>query len=250
MTDSYTAPFSYSPQRERVSLWLRRVLGDAMATRLILLYRGWDYRRIMDYVKIDGWLGHGEAINLYETARKLPAAPPPVVVEIGSWLGKSSVVIARGLEGKSGAILHCIDPFDASGDDASLDDYRERRGRLRRSLQDQFIENVRRRGLSSIVRPIRGFSHEVRPDFHDPLDMLFIDGNHEYESVLRDFRDWEPLLKPGGYIGFHDVSFIHPDTGPQRVVTEQILNNPRWIDCIHVQSLFMAKKAGDTVRGR
>jgi predicted O-methyltransferase YrrM len=63
----------------------------------------------------------------------------------------------------------------------------------------------------------------VRADSHDPksfervrailgnkqLDFLFIDGDHTYEGVKKDFEMYGPLVRRGGLIGFHDIS-DHP----------------------------------------
>jgi len=38
-----------------------------------------------------------------------------------------------------------------------------------------------------------------------PLDFLFIDGDHSYEGVARDFELYSPLVRPGGLIAFHDI---------------------------------------------
>jgi predicted O-methyltransferase YrrM len=43
-----------------------------------------------------------------------------------------------------------------------------------------------------------------------PLDFLFIDGDHSYEGVKRDFALYAPLVRPGGLIALHD---INPDSG-------------------------------------
>jgi predicted O-methyltransferase YrrM len=62
--------------------------------------------------------------------------------------------------------------------------------------------------------------HLVRADSHDartlstvsrmlgdrPLDFLFIDGDHTYEGVKRDFEMYGPLVTEGGVIGFHDIN--------------------------------------------
>lgn len=38
-----------------------------------------------------------------------------------------------------------------------------------------------------------------------PLDYLFIDGDHRYEGVKRDFEMYGPLVRKGGLIAFHDI---------------------------------------------
>lgn len=59
----------------------------------------------------------------------------------------------------------------------------------------------------------------LRKDSHDPatqarvvnalgdtrLDLLFIDGDHTYDGVKRDFEMYSPLVAPGGLIAFHDI---------------------------------------------
>ena len=37
------------------------------------------------------------------------------------------------------------------------------------------------------------------------FDLLFIDGDHRYEGVRRDFLDYGRLVRPGGLIAFHDI---------------------------------------------
>src|SRR5262245_30143003 len=73
--------------------------------------RGLKYRSIFPYEAIPGWLSENEAIILYELARELPPEKP-VAVEIGSWQGKSSLVLSKGMMGKAQPKLYCIDPFN------------------------------------------------------------------------------------------------------------------------------------------
>jgi predicted O-methyltransferase YrrM len=40
---------------------------------------------------------------------------------------------------------------------------------------------------------------------HEPLDLLFIDGDHTYESVRTDYKLYAPLVRTGGIIAFHDI---------------------------------------------
>jgi cephalosporin hydroxylase len=48
-----------------------------------------------------------------------------------------------------------------------------------------------------------------------PVDFLFIDGDHSYEGVKRDFELWSPLVRSGGIIVLHDVKPDHPTGVPQ-----------------------------------
>jgi predicted O-methyltransferase YrrM len=38
-----------------------------------------------------------------------------------------------------------------------------------------------------------------------PLDLLFIDGDHTYEGVKKDFEMYHKLVRSGGIIAFHDI---------------------------------------------
>jgi predicted O-methyltransferase YrrM len=66
----------------------------------------------------------------------------------------------------------------------------------------------------------------IRRDSHDPqtleevkrilggerVDFLFIDGDHTYEGVKRDFEMYSPLVREGGIIAFHDICPHPPET--------------------------------------
>ncbi|MBS7648481.1 class I SAM-dependent methyltransferase [Candidatus Bathyarchaeota archaeon] len=39
----------------------------------------------------------------------------------------------------------------------------------------------------------------------DKLDFLFLDGDHRYEGVKKDFEMYGPLVRRGGIIAFHDI---------------------------------------------
>ena len=38
-----------------------------------------------------------------------------------------------------------------------------------------------------------------------PVDFLFVDGDHDYEGVRKDYDLYGPLVRPGGLIAFHDI---------------------------------------------
>lgn len=43
------------------------------------------------------------------------------------------------------------------------------------------------------------------------IDLLFIDGDHIYEGVRKDFEMYSPLVRKGGIIAFHDICPGPPD---------------------------------------
>jgi cephalosporin hydroxylase len=45
----------------------------------------------------------------------------------------------------------------------------------------------------------------------EKVDFLFIDGDHAYEGVKRDFEMYSPLVSKGGIIAFHDILLIPPE---------------------------------------
>lgn len=75
-------------------------------------------------------------------------------------------------------------------------------------------------GKSQRLHLLRGDSHspdtmsEARKFFEgQPLDFLFIDGDHTYEGVKKDWEMYSPLVRAGGVIAFHDIAEHPPSTG-------------------------------------
>ena len=54
----------------------------------------------------------------------------------------------------------------------------------------------------------------------DEVDLLFIDGNHSYQSVLCDFLLYYPLVKKGGIIAFHDTALSEDNMGVPQLIAE------------------------------
>jgi len=214
--------------------------------------RGWRYRHIAAHADIAGFLYEDQVVALYDLARDLPNSHP-VAVEIGSFLGKSSLVIAKGMNGKSNPVLYCIDPFNADSDAPSTGVLSKIAMSLPVSLLDQFIANMTKHGVYRTVRTLVGYSHEFAATFPEAIDFLFVDGNHDYEAVLKDFEDWRRHLKPGGIMALHDVDFSpwgsprgdEDHVGPGLVAKERIVNNPCWSEVRLINNLLVARKVHD-----
>lgn len=82
----------------------------------------------------------------------------------------------------------------------------------------EWYENIRRFGLEEFVTLVSGYSPVVQLDLPappkagmigagaaGPIDFLFIDGDHQVRSVLRDYYYWSCFVRIGGRIAFHDI---------------------------------------------
>lgn len=85
----------------------------------------------------------------------------------------------------------------------------------------------------------------VRGFFEDePLDLLFIDGDHTYDGVKADFEMYAPLVKPGGLIVLHDIVAHDPASGCEvdRFWAELKQTHPDWTEIV-------CEEARDSRRG-
>jgi len=107
-----------------------------------------------------------------------------IMLEIGSADGGSSVILGRKAKERFGH-LYCIEP----------------------TPKQRMVDNMARYGLSDFYTIIRGFSPWVGAEIVPrEIDLLFIDGYHETRWALADYHFWEPRVRSGGIIVFHDTS--------------------------------------------
>jgi predicted O-methyltransferase YrrM len=197
---------------------------------------------------IPGWLTAKEAGALFDLAVSLPG-DNPVCCEIGSYMGKSSIVLGMGLMTKKGGKIFCIDPFDLVESDYYKKASGEQLGSSDLTRKQFVLQNISKYGLEERVNLLQGFSHFVAKEFHDQIDFLFVDGDHIFEAVLADFIDWSAKLKVGGLIAFHDYyqeddhrRYTMESYGPSQVVEDYILKDPAWSMKGVVDNLFIAEK--------
>lgn len=143
---------------------------------------------------VDGWLRGDEGACLYEFASQCKGLG--AIVEIGSWKGRSTIWLGRGSISAKKTKVYAVDPHTGSTE------HREFYGKV--STYDEFMKNIDEAGLSSLVIPLVMSSKEAASRFTGPVEFIFIDGEHNYESVKSDFEEWSPKVIDGGYILFHD----------------------------------------------
>jgi hypothetical protein len=189
--------------------------------------------------QIQGWLTEAEADQLFKLSRSFVAEDRGVVVELGSWKGKSSVMLAAGLLGKRNACLYCIDPFGRDENADYQEKYYDKLLDQGGDIEKIFELNMTTCGVDRVVKALKGYSFEVIEGWAQPIDVLFIDTNHEYDAVLRDFTQWSVHVKRGGIVAFHDATEGWP--GALRVVNEK-LKPPEFNSPVRVDSLVWSIK--------
>ncbi|UCG54862.1 MAG: class I SAM-dependent methyltransferase [Dehalococcoidia bacterium] len=65
-------------------------------------------------------------------------------------------------------------------------------------------ENLKNTDVEIIARPSVEAAKKWTNSIGRPIDLLFIDGSHRFQSAFEDFNSWVGLLKPGGTVIFHD----------------------------------------------
>jgi len=183
-------------------------------------------------VDVPGWLTDEEGEALYELARACTGRG--VIVEIGSWKGKSTVCLGLGSQAGASVPVYAVDPHA---------DYRF----------GDFKNNVERAGIQELVRPVAALSQAAADDFDEPIELLFVDGAHEYDLVLEDFEKWVPKVVDDGWVVFHDTTWT---AGPRKVVSQAIYRSRRFKEArFVVGSTTVARKVarngfGDRARNR
>jgi predicted O-methyltransferase YrrM len=142
-----------------------------------------------------------------------------IIVDIGTAAGGSAFIM--GLASKDDVTILTIDPMP--NNNFQLD-----RKRLHLERKINYYPATSLEAYSDFT------SHSV-----SEIDMLFIDGVHNYNGVKRDWETWGSRLKHGGFILFHDI-LLYPDIGkfvndmvmveeinPLRVVDAKFRDDPR-----------------------
>lgn len=183
-----------------------------------------------DISDIPGMLTESETDYLYRLAQS--SAGAGVIVEIGSWKGKSTISLALGSMKAGGAKVYAVDPHKPQAEEGYFED-----------TESAFRENIRRAGVESHVVPRVMTSEEAVAGWHRPIGLLWIDGDHRYEQVKKDFFLWEPHVAEGGIIALHDTI---RKKGPKRVLWEDVFRSNRFERISIVDNITAARKVKRT----
>ncbi len=161
----------------------------------------------------EGWMKPAELKWLAKQASKMHS-----IVEVGSWMGRSTTAMADNMEG-SGKII-AVDTWRGSEEHESyLAD------KTPDHVYEIFCKNLKPHIDSGRVSPLRLPSVEaarkLQAEGNGGFDMVFIDAAHDYESVKADIQAWKALVKPRGLLCGHDWG--HP---PIVLAVRELLGSP------------------------
>lgn len=154
------------------------------------------------------------------------------ILEIGSFKGKSTILLARSARLGDGAVVNAVDPMtapcetdpDLKGDESSLAD---------------FTRNIAEHGVSDLVVLHQMLAGQLAGTWDKPLRLLWIDGDHTYAGTKSDFDGFAGHLADNGIVAFHDV--LHAFEGGARVFAESVLLSPHFGACGFCGSIAWAQ---------
>jgi len=163
------------------------------------------------------YLVDGEVEFLQELASSLSA--DPVVVNIGAGVGTSCLTF---LEARWDINVVTVDnqaeepPVD-SGSSLRKEEAAVREAGMWCQRYDQ----------------VHGDSKEIGKTWPDPVDMVFVDGDHSYGGCRGDIEAWAPHVRTGGVIAIHDYDALHRGDNTWyapivRAVDDTLSANPLW----------------------
>lgn len=176
--------------------------------------------------RIEGWLSDRQGRALL--AAVLATSGRGAIVEVGSWKGRSTVWLAFGARERGRRVI-AVDPHRGSREDPSA-----------RTL-DAFLANLASAGVADAVEPRVMTSVQAVQTIPDPVELLFVDGDHTEAGARLDADLWLPKVLAGGTVLFHDVA-TSGYTGPRRVFQQRICWSREYHRFEKVGSMMAARK--------
>ena len=173
-------------------------------------------------VGVTGWMIEGELRWLIEQA-----STRRTIIEIGSWKGRSTKALALSALGVVYSVDHWLDgPVPQSATRLWDSDWLEVSYRGSGTVKAEFERNLAPELASGkcvmvVVESRKGVAKVLDLLGGRKADMVFIDGDHQYEMVKEDILLWRPLLADGGLLCGHD----YPWPGVYKAVAELVPNH-------------------------
>lgn len=158
-----------------------------------------------EWEKIPGWFTREDAECYRIIVESLPKEGGRFA-EIGCWMGRSLSCFAQLCKqlGKSPEVV-AVDTFKGTPGDDEQSAWLQQT--TREDLIQTFFKNVKP-SLNGNLHLYDGDSLSASIDYDDYLfDAVFIDANHDEEAVASDLDQWKYVVREGGIIAGHDISW-------------------------------------------
>jgi len=120
------------------------------------------------------------------------------ILEIGCYEGLSTIFFLSTLKNSN---IYCVDPFL---------DFAENRDKDLNQVFENFKNNIKE--FKNRVRLSKTTSDDYfKKNSNEKFDLIYIDGNHHADNVLRDARNSFKLLNKRGFIVFDDFLWDYYD---------------------------------------
>lgn len=150
------------------------------------------------------------------------------VVEVGSWMGASTVHIASLLP--SDGKVYAVDHWRGSEEHQKG---KELWTPVLPYLYEQFLSNVVHKGLAHKIIPMRMDSLAASKVFNAYADLVYLDAAHDTDSVYADLKAWFPHVKGHGILCGDDWGWPTVRVAVNRFAQENNLrieaNNNFWV---------------------
>jgi len=181
---------------------------------------------------VEGWLAPDECALLYMAAKSCTGSG--AIVEIGAWKGKSTIFLAKGSKAGDKVKVYSIDPHTGASEHKAVDS--------NIWTYPEFKTNIHALNVDDIITPIVKTSVDAEKEWDMPIELLFIDGAHEYDLVKQDFELWYPHVIKNGMVLMHDTNPSISLPGPVRVCKEYLIDSGNFYDFKCSFSLAFARK--------
>lgn len=147
----------------------------------------------LEMMKYSPWSGHRLFAYDYICNWK-----PACIVELGSYYGCSAFSFLQALKDKNmQSSFWAVDTWE--GDSFTENDYKENIYLAYKNIQDSCFAEQN-------AEMLRMTFDEAYEKFEDhTIDLLHIDGSHNYEDVKHDFFKWKDRVRQDGTVFFHDI---------------------------------------------
>lgn len=189
---------------------------------------------------LDGLYWPNEGLRLATLAAEVD--PAHAIVEVGSYRGKSTCYLAAGAQSGRGAHVYAIDLWTDGPKNGFVRKYKSRKLRHIHYDSPETLKTFRRQitlmGLADAVTAYKASSLHVAKTWNQTVGLLHVDGNHNTDAAVADFRAFERFIPAGGWVAFHDYHLLRV----KKAVELTVGASDEWVDIATHSRVLSARR--------